>query len=93
MFKTEVTETFWLKKPPFRKCLNYSILSAIRIGLKNVSPELSSGETMKFIKKLLNKLKDKYCPEVSSLNNYRTITKDSLLSFWDNEYDEAWNEC
>jgi hypothetical protein len=23
----------------------------------------------------------------------RTITEGSLLSFWDNEYDEVWNEC
>jgi hypothetical protein len=31
--------------------------------------------------------------KVQALESRRTITEDSLLSFWDNEYDEAWNEC
>lgn len=31
--------------------------------------------------------------KVQALESRRTITEDSLSSFWDNEYDEAWNEC
>jgi hypothetical protein len=31
--------------------------------------------------------------KVQALESRKTITEDSLASFWDNEYDEAWNEC
>ncbi|AKB24954.1 hypothetical protein MSMTP_1485 [Methanosarcina sp. MTP4] len=31
--------------------------------------------------------------KVQAFESRRTITEDSLASFWDNEYDEAWNEC
>jgi hypothetical protein len=31
--------------------------------------------------------------KVQALESRRTITEDSLSSFWDNEYDEAWNKC
>jgi hypothetical protein len=45
---------------------------------------------MKTIEEQLKSTKsDKHYPEVSSQKNRRTITEDSLMSFWDNEYDEA----
>lgn len=49
---------------------------------------------MKIIEELLKHVRNcKYFPEVAFTRNKSTITEDSLLSFWDNEYDEAWNEC
>jgi hypothetical protein len=48
---------------------------------------------MKFIEERLKNTNDKDYPEVPSMKNNRTITEDSLVSFWDNEYDEVWNEC
>jgi hypothetical protein len=47
---------------------------------------------MKSIEELFKHIKNcKYFLETASLKNKKTITEDSLLSFWDNEYDEAWN--
>jgi hypothetical protein len=51
-------------------------------------------EIMKIINEKLKSAKSyKHCFKVLPPKNRRTITEDSLLSFWDNEYDEVWNEC
>ena len=50
-------------------------------------------EIMKTIDEQLKSTKsDKHYPEVSSKKTGEP-SEDSLMSFWDNEYDEAWNDC
>ncbi|AKB77809.1 hypothetical protein MSHOH_1326 [Methanosarcina horonobensis HB-1 = JCM 15518] len=49
----------------------------------------SRGDIIEYLLSEIQELKLK----IQALESRRTITEDSLLSFWDNEYDEAWNEC
>ena len=59
-----------------------------------VDPYPARNETMKIIEELLRHVKyGRYFSEALFLKSKRTITEDSLASFWDNEYDEAWNKC
>jgi len=48
---------------------------------------------MKYIEERLKNTNDKHYPEVPCLKNKRTITEISLVSLWENKYDEVWNEC
>lgn len=56
-----------------------------------VSTKISyfKGDIIEYLLSEIQELKMK----VQVLESRRTITEDSLSSFWDNEYDEAWNEC
>ncbi|MFY1112328.1 MAG: hypothetical protein AB3K77_11690 [Methanosarcinaceae archaeon] len=47
------------------------------------------GDVIEYLLSEIQELKLK----VKALESRRNITEDSLASFWDNEYDEAWNEC
>ncbi|HII00710.1 TPA: hypothetical protein HA351_03335 [Methanosarcinaceae archaeon] len=56
-----------------------------------VSAKISymKGDVIEYLLSEIQELKLK----VKALESKRTITEDSLASFWDNEYDEAWNKC
>ena len=47
------------------------------------------GDIIEYLLSEIQELKLK----IQALESKRTTTEDSLSSFWDNEYDEAWNEC
>ena len=49
----------------------------------------TEGDVIEYLLSEVRELKLK----VQVLESRRTITEDSLASFWDNEYDEVWNEC
>jgi len=49
----------------------------------------NKGDVIDYLLSEIQELKLK----IKALESRRTTTEDSLMSFWDNEYDEAWNEC
>ncbi|MDQ1252196.1 MAG: hypothetical protein QG646_1314 [Euryarchaeota archaeon] len=49
----------------------------------------TKGDIIDYLLSELQELKLK----IKALESRRNTTEDSLMSFWDNEYDEAWNEC
>lgn len=55
----------------------------------NTKISYTKGDVIEHLLSEIQELKLK----VQALESKRTITEDSLTSFWDNEYDEAWNEC
>jgi hypothetical protein len=55
----------------------------------NTKISYNKGDVIDYLLSEIQELKLK----IKALESRRTTPEDSLMSFWDNEYDEAWNEC